>query len=375
MRRMVERYVSLFGENVKRFRETMGFSQEQLAEKADLDRSYIGGIERGERNPSLKAIIRLALALNIAPHQLFQEPGAITLPVQHLAAHQTDNGITLAFKYDQYDATYDLNNATVLEFQSVIKALRVGLLSKSQQSQVVANTFLRAIRTWPQANPSDLWTFLMNRAYCDRNNHPSESNRLNLEQSWKRTSGWALEYILTQHYETFLQGKGVTLILKDVQHKKRLLDPIGDSRIIPAKADIVVTYRTQENEKLLGVIHVKASSAERRTDDIPMSQALIQSGFLSVLWTMDVKSMPSSRPVNHGEFGQAANRQTISDKRKDIEEHGHFSACFSYNANTVPTPENYQTPSRIFTCNFQNPNDAFTAFLSHTVQVRSGHAT
>ena len=368
---MVGQYVSLFGENVKRFREARGFSQEYLAERADLDRSYIGGIERGERNPALKTIVRLASALAISPHQLFQEPNTDSLPIQHLAAHKTPHGITLTFKYDQYDATYDLDDATMPEFQAVIRKLQAGLRSPSQsRSDAVAAAFLYATKFWPDTNPSDIWTFLINRAYCDRNNHPQMAARVNLEQSWKRTSGWALERILMQHYGAFLQKRGITLILENTKHKKHWLDPINDPRLIPEKADIIVIDRTLGLEKLLGVIHVKASIAERRTDDIPMSQALIEAGFISILWTMDAKSTPSATPINRGEFGQSLDRRKHSEKRKDIEEHGHFSACFSYNTNTIPTPENHHTQSRIFVCGFQNPDDIFTAFLSRTALAR-----
>ena len=42
-----------FGLNVRRRREAAGLSQEALAEKADLDRTYISGIERGTRNPTI----------------------------------------------------------------------------------------------------------------------------------------------------------------------------------------------------------------------------------------------------------------------------------------------------------------------------------
>lgn len=52
-----------FGERVRRAREARGWSQEYLAEKAGMDRTYVGGIERGERNPALLNINRLALAL------------------------------------------------------------------------------------------------------------------------------------------------------------------------------------------------------------------------------------------------------------------------------------------------------------------------
>jgi transcriptional regulator with XRE-family HTH domain len=52
-----------FGDNVRSRREALDYSQEQLAERADLDRTYISGVERGVRNLSLNSVIRLAKAL------------------------------------------------------------------------------------------------------------------------------------------------------------------------------------------------------------------------------------------------------------------------------------------------------------------------
>jgi len=54
-----------FGSNVKNQRKTKGWSQEQLAAKAGLHRTYIGSIERSERNVSLINIKRIAKALDI----------------------------------------------------------------------------------------------------------------------------------------------------------------------------------------------------------------------------------------------------------------------------------------------------------------------
>ena len=100
--------------------------------------------------------------------------------------------------------------------------------------------------------------------------------------------------------------------------KAALLGGIDDPRIVPDKADILVLYNAGRTEHLLGVVHVKASIAERRTDDVPMSQALIDAGYLSVFWTMDSKSMPAERPVNRGEFG-AVDDDQLSDKRRGFE--------------------------------------------------------
>lgn len=61
-----------FGRKIRTLRLAAGLSQEQLASLCGLDRTYIGGIERGERNPALKNIYRLAQALNLHISQLFE---------------------------------------------------------------------------------------------------------------------------------------------------------------------------------------------------------------------------------------------------------------------------------------------------------------
>jgi transcriptional regulator with XRE-family HTH domain len=61
-----------FGARLKSIRQQKGFSQEALALACDLDRSYVGGVERGERNISLINIHKIARALGIAPKELMQ---------------------------------------------------------------------------------------------------------------------------------------------------------------------------------------------------------------------------------------------------------------------------------------------------------------
>jgi transcriptional regulator with XRE-family HTH domain len=60
-----------FGQRVRDLRLKKGLSQEGLAEMCDLDRSYIGGVERGERNISLLNIHKIAAALRISVKELF----------------------------------------------------------------------------------------------------------------------------------------------------------------------------------------------------------------------------------------------------------------------------------------------------------------
>lgn len=64
---------SRFGSTVRRLREERGYSQEKLAERADLHRNYVGGIERGERNVALENIVKLARALSVSPRDLFAD--------------------------------------------------------------------------------------------------------------------------------------------------------------------------------------------------------------------------------------------------------------------------------------------------------------
>jgi DNA-binding XRE family transcriptional regulator len=61
-----------FGKRVRSLRLAKGYSQEELAFKAKLDRTYVGGIERGERNPSLKNIAKLAEILEVPISELFK---------------------------------------------------------------------------------------------------------------------------------------------------------------------------------------------------------------------------------------------------------------------------------------------------------------
>lgn len=65
------RALRAFGARVRTERQRAGLSQEALADAAGVHRTYIGGIERGERNIGLINILRIAHALGVAPAHLF----------------------------------------------------------------------------------------------------------------------------------------------------------------------------------------------------------------------------------------------------------------------------------------------------------------
>jgi transcriptional regulator with XRE-family HTH domain len=59
-----------FGQAIRELREERGISQEAFALKSGIDRSHYGGMERGERNPSLTSIIKIANALDVPPSEI-----------------------------------------------------------------------------------------------------------------------------------------------------------------------------------------------------------------------------------------------------------------------------------------------------------------
>lgn len=61
------------GNNLKRLRLEKGLSQEKLALMAEVDRTYIPSIEKGERNISIVIVEKLAIALDVPIHELFKD--------------------------------------------------------------------------------------------------------------------------------------------------------------------------------------------------------------------------------------------------------------------------------------------------------------
>lgn len=62
------------GENLRRIRTERGWSQERFADVLGVHRTYMGGVERGERNLTLRSVERLAHALGVDPLTLLGEP-------------------------------------------------------------------------------------------------------------------------------------------------------------------------------------------------------------------------------------------------------------------------------------------------------------
>jgi len=74
---MAKRHVALskFGGNVRRLREAAELTQEKLSELAELDQTYISGIENGTRNPTILSVVRIAKALKTSASELCEGVG------------------------------------------------------------------------------------------------------------------------------------------------------------------------------------------------------------------------------------------------------------------------------------------------------------
>lgn len=73
---MVKRFLGLnqvVALNLRRLRKELGISQEDLAEKCGLHRTYVGAIERSERNITLQTLEKIADSLGVSPHDLLKD--------------------------------------------------------------------------------------------------------------------------------------------------------------------------------------------------------------------------------------------------------------------------------------------------------------
>jgi transcriptional regulator with XRE-family HTH domain len=64
---------NIFGRNVARIRKAQGISQEELADRCGIHRTYVGSIERGEKSPTLNTIAKIAKGLNVGVCELIKD--------------------------------------------------------------------------------------------------------------------------------------------------------------------------------------------------------------------------------------------------------------------------------------------------------------
>jgi transcriptional regulator with XRE-family HTH domain len=79
-------FLRRFGEAIRAIRDSLDISQEELAARCKLHRTYVAGVERGIRNPSLKSIKKLADGLGLPLAVLFERMGAAAKPSRGASA-------------------------------------------------------------------------------------------------------------------------------------------------------------------------------------------------------------------------------------------------------------------------------------------------
>jgi hypothetical protein len=192
-------------------------------------------------------------------------------------------------------------------------------------------------------------------------------------QSWKRASGDALEMVVEAIYAPVLLPHGIHIsALLSRADAKTVLKEIGlTGKVGDSKLDMVLRIDVNDRPEVFGGVHVKASLAERVSDDIPCSRAMMDAGYFSPLWTLDVKSFPPPGDlVNRGELGTP---QRPSDKRKYVEHHGDFDHCYSANSRTTPSVPPTQSGKAIYVLDLLNQPDHFAAeTISRAEQFRLG---
>ena len=245
--------------NLRHLRENAGLTAKELEEQLILGPGWIERFEHGETVPSIDMILAILHTTNSVFAELLKGlPDLEASSIQRsIFAEQIENNVRIHFEYSKHDEQYLLPNSTLDEFGRVVKVLRDGLARLTSaggnqigavKSNAVAEAFLMAVQVWPHANPSDLWGFVVSRAFCDPYNHPAEFARLDLEQSWKRTSGWALEEILVRHYGEFLKSRGVNLLIAKGNQKRAIVEGLRSSvkgRVEADKIDVLLRAISQ----------------------------------------------------------------------------------------------------------------------------------
>jgi len=233
----------------------------------------------------------------------------------------------------------------------------------------ICSAFLTLVRRAPNENPSDLWHQVVYRLYCEI---LPKTRQQDPKQSWVRASGDALELFLEQWYGPILQPHGISIIALIGRAKKRdtltrfgIGDKVGDSKLDVCLAKII----TDDAQIPFGGVHVKASLAERISDDIPCSRALQRKGFLSPLWTLDIKSFPPPHGdlVNRGELGSP---DAPSEKRKYVEIHGDFDNCYTANTRSIASGPKTRSAKRIIVLNLANQPDRFAQDVIAAAKAR-----
>jgi transcriptional regulator with XRE-family HTH domain len=104
---LMENARSLLGKRVRALRQSKNMTQQELGDEAEMNYKYLGAIERGERNPSIDNLAKIATALKVNLHELF------------IFEHETEDMKELRRKIDEM-----LNDASKKEFGTIYRMIK-----------------------------------------------------------------------------------------------------------------------------------------------------------------------------------------------------------------------------------------------------------
>lgn len=309
---------ALMAKRLSVLRTEKGLSRGELEQRLLLGDGWLELIESGSFPISVDFLHVMLQELGTTLQEFFEEIRVDDLPAEidrQLSVVSDADDVVLHFPYGGFDARYTMKGVTMDQVEEWFSRFRSVL--RTSKTDAVTQAFLDATARWPHINPADLWNFLIHQAYCDTLNHPPTEARLDFEQSWKRTAGWALERVIVDFYNPYLVERGVHLEIATGARKTALVEQLTtDGRVEADKIDVFLIGDGADEPIVFGAVHVKASFAERRTDDVPLSQALIRAGFTSPLVTLDCKATPSATPYNKGELGELLGKGQRRTKRQ-----------------------------------------------------------
>lgn len=253
----------------------------------------------------------------------------------------------------------DLPEITDQQYGAVNTQMRRAFRRQELKNRdVICEAFLWLLQACPGANASDLWHHIVYRLYCQLlpRYRPQDPN-----QSWVRASGDALELSVERLYAPVLALERIRIqaligraAKRSVLEEMNLGEEVGDSKL-----DVALRLETgRDHWQIFGGVHVKASLAERVSDDVPASRSMMRRGLFSPLWTLDVKSFPPPHGdlINRGELGTT---QAPTEKRRYVEDHGEFDNCYSANGRTSPSVGNTRSGKRIQRLDLIRQPDSF----------------
>lgn len=366
------RYIKLI-EHLVFIRNDKEVTQQQLAASLKQEQSFISKVENFDRRLDIIELYDWLAALGYNHKHFFSDidwfiettevnRGLPALPVPK-EARDTAEGVAIPLAWQGEIREVVIGNLSAkdyLQLEASISSIYAPLNhSKSVKNRdAIFQALSLGIDGYPMVNPSDIYHHIVYRLYL------REYTRTQADRSWVRAGGEALELFLQAHYSKILApySIGIRWLVSD-KEKAAALEQMGLTGLVGgSKLDIVLFGKVGKKEIVFGGIHVKASLAERVSDDVPCSEAMIKRGFSSYLLTLDAKSFPppSGDLINRGELGTIENG---SDKRKYIETHGSFTGCYSYNLRSVPSGEKTVSGRKIYTSTFDIKRDPLPAHI------------